>query len=139
MEEVAQQAVTTAEPGDWPRRVEVRIPAASAYFFVLRTVTAGLASRLDFTVDDIDDLRMAVDEACGLLLEQAVDGSELTCVFVLAPDELRICVTAVSAAPRLPERDGFAWAVLSAVAGAVEASAGPDQDVTITIIRARRA
>ena len=43
--------------------VEVRLPAAGAYLSVLRTATAGLAARLDFTLDEIEDLRIAVDEA----------------------------------------------------------------------------
>jgi serine/threonine-protein kinase RsbW len=42
--------------------VEVRLPAAGAYLSVLRTATAGLAARLDFTLDEIEDLRIAVDE-----------------------------------------------------------------------------
>jgi serine/threonine-protein kinase RsbW len=61
--------------------VEVRLPAAGAYLSVLRTATAGLAARLDFTLDEIEDLRIAVDEACAILLQQAVPGSVLSCVF----------------------------------------------------------
>ena len=118
--------------------VEVRVPADSAYVSVLRTATAGLAARLDFTVDDIDDLRMAVDEACGLILPQAVDGSSLSCVFVLGEDRLTVSVSAVSDEPRLPTRNGFAWAVLTAVAGSVDGVIGPDDTVTITIERQRR-
>jgi serine/threonine-protein kinase RsbW len=118
--------------------VEVRVPADSAYVSVLRTAAAGLAARLDFTLDDIDDLRMAVDEACGLLLPQAVDDSGLTCVFVLGEDRLSVSVSAVSNDPRLPEQTGFAWAVLSAVAGSVDADIGPDETVRITIERRRQ-
>ena len=44
------------------------MPADGAYLSVLRTATAGLAARLDFTLDDIEDLRIAVDEACAMLL-----------------------------------------------------------------------
>ena len=47
---------------------ELRLPADSAYLSVLRTATAGLAARLDFTLDEIEDLRIAVDEACAMLL-----------------------------------------------------------------------
>ena len=42
---------------------ELRLPADSAYLAVLRTATAGLAARINFTLDDIEDLRIAVDEA----------------------------------------------------------------------------
>ena len=41
--------------------VTVRMPADSAYLSVLRTATAGLAARLDFTLDEIEHLRIGVD------------------------------------------------------------------------------
>ena len=39
-----------------PPDAEVRLPAESAYVGVLRMTTAGIAARLDFTLDDIEDL-----------------------------------------------------------------------------------
>ena len=39
------------------------VPADGSYLAVLRTATAGLAARLQFTLDEIEDLRIAVDEA----------------------------------------------------------------------------
>ncbi len=62
-------------PGDDSRAdVELRLPADSAYVSVLRTTSAGLAARLDFTLDDIEDLRMAVGEATALVLPEAEPG-----------------------------------------------------------------
>ena len=58
--------------------VEIRLPADSAYLSVLRTATAGLAARLDFTLDEIEDLRIAVDEACAMLLPQALRAASST-------------------------------------------------------------
>ena len=75
-------AVTAAAGQARPTRreaqdqVTVRMPAEGAYLSVLRTATAGLAARLDFTLDEIEDLRIAVDEACAMLLSQAVPGSQ---------------------------------------------------------------
>ena len=39
---------------------ELRLPADGVSASVLWTTTASLAARLDFTIDDIEDLRMAV-------------------------------------------------------------------------------
>ena len=69
-------AHATVQGGDV---VELRLPADGAYLSVLRTATAGLAARLDFTLDEIEDLRIAVDEACALLLPDAEPGRPLTC------------------------------------------------------------
>ena len=65
-----------------------------AYVSVLRTTTAGLAARLDFTVDDIEDLRMAVGEASALVLPEADPGADLTCRFYMAPGALTVTVSA---------------------------------------------
>ncbi|HEU5043109.1 MAG TPA: hypothetical protein VFT75_03120 [Nocardioidaceae bacterium] len=114
--------------------VELRIPADSAFLSVLRTATAGLAARLDFTLDDIEDLRIAVDEACAMVLPQAVPGSDLQCAFLLGSDRLTVSVTAACAAPQQPSRDGFAWTVLSALTTSLSADVEGDQ-LTVTLSR----
>ena len=76
--------------GDHRADVELRLPAEGAYATVVRTTAAGLAARLDFTIDDIEDLRIAVDEACAMLLTQAVPGADLECSFELTADELSV-------------------------------------------------
>ena len=111
-------------------RVEVRLPAQSAYLSVLRTATAGLAARLDFTLDEIEDLRIAVDEACGMLLSQTLPGSDLRCAFELDGDTLVLTVTAATRSARLPSRDTFGWTVLTALAGDVDASLEDGADGT---------
>jgi serine/threonine-protein kinase RsbW len=44
------------------------VPARSEYVPVLRGMVASVGSRLDVPYEQIDELRMAVDEACALLL-----------------------------------------------------------------------
>lgn len=44
--------------------VSLKIPASPVYLQVVRLVAAGLATRLKFTLDDIEDLKIAVDEMC---------------------------------------------------------------------------
>lgn len=102
--------------------VELKIPADSAFLAVLRTATAGLAARLDFTLDDIEDLRIAVDEACAMVLPQARAGSNLECAFYLGGDTLRVSVAADCDDPRQPSKDGFAWTVLAALTSSLEAT-----------------
>jgi serine/threonine-protein kinase RsbW len=115
--------------------VELRIPADSAYLGVLRTATAGLAARLDFTLDDIEDLRIAVDEACAMVLPQARQSTDLTCAFELDATRLTVAVTAECDAPTPPNRDGFAWTVLSALTTEVSADVDGDR-LTVTLARA---
>jgi len=118
-------------------QVTVRMPADGAYLSVLRTATAGLAARLDFTLDDIEDMRIAVDEACAMLLSQAIPGSSLECSFSLSPDDMTITVAVPSLNPRPPSGDTFAWTVLSALAGNVEAQVGPGDRLAIVMRKSR--
>ena len=119
--------------------VEIRLPADSAYLSVLRTATAGLAARLDFTLDEIEDLRIAVDEACAMLLPQALETAQLTCRFELAPEVLSVTVTIPTTRGQLPERDTFSWTVLTALAGDVDTGASADRDVWIRLRKRRSA
>src|SRR3954462_3442143 len=117
--------------------VELRVPAQPAYLAVLRTATAGLAARLDFTLDEIEDLRIAVDEACAMLLAQAVPGADLDCTFTLSGDSIRVSVSVLTLDGQQPSRDTFAWTVLSALAGEVDSEADVDDRVTITLLKRR--
>ena len=76
--------------------VVITLPASSAYLSVLRTATAGLAARLDFTIDEIEDLRIAVDEACAMLLSQAISGADITCEFTLDLDRISVAVSVLT-------------------------------------------
>ena len=134
---------TTASSGDSALSgagrdvVTLRLPAVGAYLSVLRTATASLASRLDFTIDDIEDLRIAVDEACAMLLAQAVPGAELECSFELTADAIDVSVTVPTLDGEEPSRATFAWTVLTALAGKVDSSVDADKRVTLTLHKTR--
>lgn len=101
--------------------VELRVPADSAYVSVLRSTAAGIASRLDFTLEGIEDLRIAVGEACALVLPEAGVGSTLTGEFFLSPERLTVTVAVTGADIVAPDYDSFAWQVLDTLAGAASA------------------
>jgi len=126
-----------AHRGEAADQVTVRMPAEGAYLSVLRTATAGLAARLDFTLDEIEDLRIAVDEACAMLLGQAIPGSSLECSFTLEPELMTIAVSVPCLTPRPPADDTFAWTVLSALAGNVEAYVDNGDRLTIVMRKSR--
>ncbi len=116
------RALPLSSPGptivDTMDDVELRVPADPAYLAVLRTATAGLATRLDLTLDEIDDLRIAVDEACSLLLAgRTHPGRTLDATFTVGGSS--IVVRIYGPAETVPERTSFAWAVLGVLAGDV--------------------
>ncbi|MEV1285662.1 anti-sigma regulatory factor [Micromonospora sp. NPDC049679] len=117
--------------------VLLTVPADGGYLSVLRTATAGLAARLHFALDEIEDLRIAVDEACAMLLAITTRGAELECRFAVTNAELTVEVTVptVSGA-RLPAESSFAWKVLTALTTAASATATGDR-ATIRLLTRR--
>jgi serine/threonine-protein kinase RsbW len=98
--------------------VDLRVPADPAYLVVVRTATAGLAARLDLTLDEIEDLRIAVDEACSLLLlGRAHPGRTLNASFTVGAGSITVVIGGPAEA--LPKDASFSWSVLRALAGEV--------------------
>jgi serine/threonine-protein kinase RsbW len=100
--------------------VEVHAPADVVYVSTLRLTAASLAARCDLTIDDIEDLRLAVDEACALLLPHATAESTLDARFVLHEGRLEVETSVRTAESAEPDRTGFAWTVLGALASTVD-------------------
>jgi serine/threonine-protein kinase RsbW len=44
--------------------VEITIPCLSEYVGVVRLAISGLATRMNFSVEDVEDIKIAVSEAC---------------------------------------------------------------------------
>jgi serine/threonine-protein kinase RsbW len=99
--------------------VEVRVPADVVYVSTLRLAAASLAARCELTIDDIEDLRLAVDEACALLLPHASADSTLDARFELAEGRLAVETSVATREAAEPDRTGFAWTVLDALASSV--------------------
>ncbi|ASW56568.1 anti-sigma regulatory factor [Plantactinospora sp. KBS50] len=117
--------------------VLLTVPADGGYLGVLRTATAGLAARLHFALDEIEDLRIAVDEACAMLLAIAGRNAELCCRFAVTDDALTVEVSVpVRSGSRLPPESSFAWKVLTALTTSAMATAA-DGVVTIALLTRR--
>jgi serine/threonine-protein kinase RsbW len=138
---VTQAAPETSTTDQQADVVLLAVPASGAWLGVLRTATASLASRLQFTLDEIEDLRIAVDEACAILLALASLDAVLSCRFVVTDDALTVNATVPTdnaASVRLPSGESFAWQVLSALTDDVAAKA-QDNLVSIQLTKRRPA
>lgn len=93
--------------------IEVRVRAVPSQLPAVRAMAGDLAIRLDFDLDTVSDLRMAVDEAAAALVALAHPTSGLVCLFTVLPTELRMIVTVDGTDGRLPRQDTFGWTVLT--------------------------
>lgn len=118
--------------------VDISVPARGVFVATLRLTATSLAARCDLTVDDIDDLGLAVDEACALLLPHATPDTTLSAHFELESGCLIVAtsVHAPDADSASPDREGFAWSLLSALASDVEVD-GSGGTLKITVTKRR--
>jgi serine/threonine-protein kinase RsbW len=80
--------------------ITLSIPALSDYVRVVRLAVTGVASRMRFAYDEVEDIKLAVSEACNNAILHAVPPSVQTDVMPLVTveliphaDRLEICVS----------------------------------------------
>ena len=73
--------------------ISIKIPASPEYLQVVRLVAAGLASRLSFTIEDIEDLKIAVDELSAYITGPHGRSGTLAVGFKLHGDRIQITGT----------------------------------------------
>ncbi|MEW9111489.1 anti-sigma B factor RsbW [Cytobacillus gottheilii] len=80
------------EPFDY---IEMRIPAKPEFVGIIRLTLSGIASRLGFSYDEIEDLKIATSEACTNAVQHAYkqsDEGEVLIGFGLYNDRLEVMV-----------------------------------------------
>lgn len=108
--------------------IELVVPLHPRYYSTVRVVAAAAGAELGLDVDEIDDLRLGVDEALSLFeigADGATDGAELCLEFRLEPAGLRVVLAAaVKGARRSPSAaDVLGRKVLAAVVDSFESHA----------------
>ena len=75
--------------------VELKLPAERNMMLVLRLTTAGVVARAGLGVDRMDDVKMAVEEACNCIIGENENAEKtLRLRFFTEKEALRICICA---------------------------------------------
>src|SRR5262245_30849545 len=82
-------AAESREPESRENVVRLSVPASLEYVRIIRLTGSGVASRLGFDVEEIENLRVAIDELASMAIE-AADGGLLDIAFQSTENELRI-------------------------------------------------
>jgi anti-sigma regulatory factor (Ser/Thr protein kinase) len=85
-------------------RVRLRLPAGTDYGRVARVTTAAIARRHGFTYREVEDLRLAIDEAIIALLDEHDRGAAIELTYTVGDDGLTITVDGTPERP--PEAVG---------------------------------
>ena len=98
--------------------VVLSVPAHKDYVVIIRSAVAQLAGCFGYTVRDITDLRLAVNEACALLVAGSpgtlAGAGTIECRAEVRGEVLRVIVSA-AAGTLAPDIDGIGWTILTAL------------------------
>lgn len=130
-------------PSTGPFSIAATLPADPANVAIARSVAATVGSAIDFDVDTIADLRMAVDEMASILITRAAGGSAIQLSFIAEDDLVTVTGTASAAEPGAIDQTAFGWAVLSALVRDITPETSRDADgrttlsITLTLVADR--
>jgi serine/threonine-protein kinase RsbW len=118
-----------AQDGRRAERLELRVPTTPTQLPAVRAMAGDLAMRMDYDLDSVEDLRLAVDEACATLATIALGDAPLTVVFETTRAGLHIDAWVPTVDGTDVPRDGFGWTVLGTLVDAVDGRPATQQDV----------
>jgi serine/threonine-protein kinase RsbW len=81
-------------PTSHPDGIEITVPLRVEFAATLRTVVAAIGSDAGFSVDELDDLRLALSEVFSVLAENTAAGGRARVSCSLAAGELSVTVAA---------------------------------------------
>lgn len=108
--------------------VEIKVAADLGQLPILRALAETVALLSDLTLEEVSDIRLAVDEVASSLIVGATPGSTVCCEFTIGRNTMRVRVSAVSAQESLPDQNGFGWHVLRTLTDSISAGHGPYDD-----------
>ncbi|MEO7836062.1 MAG: hypothetical protein ABIS21_00290 [Acidimicrobiales bacterium] len=70
--------------------VRLEVPATPEFLRLARVTASGLASRLGFSYDEVEDLRLAIDELCFILIGSRGREGSVELRYAMVPDALEV-------------------------------------------------
>jgi serine/threonine-protein kinase RsbW len=115
--------------------VNIRVPADKSQVPMIRAIAETLAVLADFSLDEVADIKLAVDEAAMTIIGHAGPGAELTVAFTTGQNNFHAVVQSwLPQANTLPQ-SGFGWHVLQTLAESVTVHEGePENDGRLVAI-----
>ena len=101
--------------------VTLTFPAHARNVALARSLAAAMSARADLPIDQLEDVRLAVDEAVSQLILTARPDALVTCVFTVTATGLSVDVSTSTASEQPPPTDTFSWTVLRALVDSVTA------------------
>ncbi len=139
---MVESGASLVQDGRRGERLELRVPITPTQLPAVRAMVGDLAMRMDYDLDAVEDLRLAVDEASAILSLVSLGEAPLTVVFETSRSGLHIEAWVPTVEGKEVPRDGFGWAVLATLVDSVDAgrstsaavAGGDGGDVPVAVI-----
>ncbi len=130
--------------------VELKIPSHAEFIGVARMMIMGVASRISFSYDEVEDLRLAVGEACTSAIDRAARAgrtdSHITIVCHMNPQRLSITVSdPLPYDPNEParpaegadslEEQGIGALLMEILVDEIEIKSSPEHGAVVTMVK----
>jgi serine/threonine-protein kinase RsbW len=100
--------------------VVVTVPAHASSVHVLRAVVASVAARLDLSIDEVEEIRITIDEAAALLLHLHATATTLRAELEADADRLTVRLSSDAAVsgdwPPPGTEEAWPWRVITGLA-----------------------
>lgn len=116
--------------------IRLSIPASAEFLRLARLIASGLASRLNFTYDAIEDLRLAVDELChSLISSQGITTDSTLDLFYIVKDRSIELQGTIDSSTEKIQQSQFSKQILSALVDDHEFKQAPDGKTSFWMIK----
>lgn len=118
--------------------IELALPVNPAYVSAARLTASSIANRLGFNIEDIEDIKAAVSEACTYLIKQNSIGisNMFKIKFVLKKESLEISLHGNQASESPPyDEDGLGILMIEALMDHVQLSSGNNAQIEIFMLK----
>lgn len=118
--------------GEWTPRsstdtttIGVRVPASLEQLTMLRALAETVALIADFAIDEVTDIRLALDEVATSLIMDAVPGSALDCEFTYEAGRMFVRVRSIAASDGEIGQAGFGWHIVRTLTESISSAQAP--------------
>lgn len=105
--------------------VAVTVPATPEQLTMLRALAETVLLIADFGLDEVTDIRLALDEIATVLLQDAVPGSTISCAFTYRDGVLNAAIRAVGSSETEVGTGSFGWHIVQTLTDSVTATRAP--------------
>ncbi|WP_405182216.1 ATP-binding protein [Nocardia sp. NBC_01377] len=118
--------------GDWASRsstktttIAVCVPARLEQLIMVRALAETVCLIADFALDEVTDIRLALDEVATTLVLDAAPDTNLDCRFSYDDASMFVHVAAVATSEAAVGQDGFGWHIVRTLTDSIAAVQQP--------------